>query len=123
MKVGETLTVALWMVVLSVPVMASDWPQWRGPDRTGHVSLKEKLPATIPAEPKNIWQIPIGEGFASPVVAGGKVFYLDNKEATEVVHAADAATGKELWQAKLFASHKDGFGIGPRCTPVVDGKL
>jgi len=108
---------------MCLPAIASDWPQWRGPERTGHVPANEKLVTALPADPKKTWKIPVGEGFASPVVADGKIYYLDNKEATEIVHAADAATGKEIWQAKLFASHKDGFGIGPRCTPVVDGKL
>jgi outer membrane protein assembly factor BamB len=68
-----------------------------------------------------LWRIPVGDGFASPVVDGGRVFYLDNQDAQEVAHAVDAATGKELWRATIFSSHKDGFGIGPRCTPVVDG--
>ncbi|MHA3774038.1 PQQ-binding-like beta-propeller repeat protein [Verrucomicrobiota bacterium sgz303538] len=99
----------------------ADWPQWRGPERTGHVPAGELVPSTLPSEPKIVWRVPIGEGFASPVVAGGKVFYLDNKDGQEVAHAADASTGRELWQATIFSSHKDGFGTGPRCTPVVDG--
>ncbi|HYG77055.1 MAG TPA: PQQ-binding-like beta-propeller repeat protein [Planctomycetota bacterium] len=107
----------------SLPCLASDWPQWRGPDRTGHVATAEKVPVSLPADGKPVWKLPVGEGFASPVVSGGKVFYLANVVADEHVFAADAATGKELWKSKLFASHKDGFGIGPRCTPLVDGKL
>ncbi len=65
--------------------------------------------------------MPIGDGFASPVVADGRAFYLDNKDGQEIAHAVDAATGRELWNTKIYSSHKDGFGIGPRCTPVVDG--
>jgi outer membrane protein assembly factor BamB len=100
---------------------AADWPQWRGPARTGYVPEGQPLPQTLPAEPQSIWRVPIGDGFASPVVSGGRVFYLDNQDAMEVAHAAEAATGKELWRAKIFSSHQDGFGIGPRTTPVVDG--
>src|SRR5947207_7560876 len=109
--------------LMALGAAASDWPQWRGPDQTGHVPAGVAVPATLPAEPKALWKIPIGEGFASPVVAGGKVFWLDNHEAKEVAHAADAASGKEIWKAVIFESHRDGFGIGPRCTPVVDGNL
>ncbi len=58
--------------------LAADWPQWRGPLRTGHVPAGEPVPATLPADPKVIWQVPLGEGFASPVVSGGRVFILDN---------------------------------------------
>jgi len=68
-----------------------------------------------------VWRVPIGEGFAAPVVAGGKVFYSDNQNAQEVAHVADAGTGQELWKAPIFSSHKDGFGIGPRCAPTADG--
>lgn len=100
---------------------SADWPQWRGPDRTGHVPESQATIAAIPDDPKIVWKLAIGEGFASPVVAGGKVFYVDNQDAQEVAHAVEAATGKELWKETVYASHKDGFGIGPRTTPVADG--
>jgi outer membrane protein assembly factor BamB len=109
------------LILFSSGVFAADWPQWRGPFRTGHVAADVPVPSTLPAEPKVIWHIPVGDGFASPVVSGGRVFYLDNQDAQEVAHALDAQTGKELWRAQIFSSHRDGFGIGPRCTPVVDG--
>jgi outer membrane protein assembly factor BamB len=114
---------ALTLLLASLlTVSAADWPQWRGPERTGHVPAGESIPTTLPAEPKVVWRVPVGDGFASPVVAGGRVFHLDNKDANEIARAADAATGKELWSAPLFSSHQDGFGIGPRCTPVADGE-
>ncbi len=103
--------------------LAGDWPQWRGPARTGEVPVGEPVLLTLPAEPKVVWHIPVGAAFASPVVLGGRVFHLDDQGGMEVAHAVEAATGKELWSAKIFSSHKDGFGIGPRCTPVADGAL
>ena len=109
------------LILLAASSVAADWPQWRGPARTGHVPAGQPLPETLPAEPRSVWRVPIGDGFASPVVSGGRIFYLDNQDAIEVAHAADAATGKELWSAKIFSSHQDGFGIGPRTTPVADG--
>ena len=116
-----TLRLAFFLSFLSTAVVSSsDWPQWRGPARTGQVPEVEAV-TKLPDEAKSTWHIPVGEGFASPVVAGGKVFYLDNKDAKEFGHALDAATGKELWQAEIGSSHKDGFGIGPRTTPLADG--
>ncbi len=109
------------LVLLVCSSVAADWPQWRGPERTGHVPAGQPVPQTLPAEPKAVWRVPVGGGFASPVLSGGRVFHLDDQEGTEVAHAVDAATGKELWSAKIFSSHQDGFGIGPRCTPVADG--
>lgn len=109
------------LALLTATGLAADWPQWRGPDRTGHVPSGERIPATLPVDAPIVWRVPIGDGFASPVVSGGKVFYLDNQGTDEFAHAVDIKTGKELWSAKVFSSHKDGFGIGPRCTPVADG--
>ncbi len=113
--------IALIPLAFCTVAAASDWPQWRGPSRTGQVPAGEYVPSKLAAEPHIVWRIAIGEGFASPVIAAGTVFYLDNQEAQEVAHAVDAATGKELWRATIFSSHRDGFGIGPRCAPTVDG--
>jgi outer membrane protein assembly factor BamB len=105
---------------------AADWAQWRGPNRDGHVPIGDKVPTTLPAEIKPRWRIPIGEGLASPVVAGGtsagRVFYSDLQGGKEVVHAVEAATGKEVWQTPLDNVFKDDWGQGPRCAPVVDGQ-
>src|ERR1041384_6493393 len=78
-----------------------DWPQWRGPTRTGHVSVNTKVPITLPLEPKIIWRFKVGEGFASPVVAAGKVFYFDNQGGKETLHAINAADHQELWRASV----------------------
>jgi len=103
----------------------ADWAQWRGPNRDGHVPIGDKVPTTLPAEIKPRWRIPVGEGFSSPVVAGGaaagRVFYSDLQDGKEVVHAVAAATGQEVWQTPLDTAFKDDWGQGPRCTPVVDG--
>jgi outer membrane protein assembly factor BamB len=117
MKIPSILAFAF----LAGSSFSADWPQWRGSDRTGYAPANEPVPVTLQAEPKVVWRVPVGEGFASPVVSGGRVFHLDNHDAQEIAHAADAATGREIWSTPIFSSHKDGFGIGPRCTPVVDG--
>jgi outer membrane protein assembly factor BamB len=104
-------------------VSAADWPRWRGPAGDGVVPAGQTIISAVPDDPITKWQLEIGEGFASPVVAGGKVFYLANHEKQEIAHAADAETGKALWQHPVGESHKDGFGIGPRTTPLVDGAL
>ncbi len=101
---------------------AADWPQWRGPQRTGHAAGDAKLIATIPTEPKTVWRLKAGEGLASPVVAGDKAFLFDNQGGKETLRAVDAASGKELWRAPIDDVFKDSQGpSGPRCTPVVDG--
>src|SRR4051794_13404408 len=73
-------TVILVLSVLLVTGAAfadADWPQWRGPSRTGHVPPDIVVPEQLPAKPKVLWHIPVGFGLASPIVSGGKVFYFD----------------------------------------------
>lgn len=108
--------------LLGTSCFASDWPGWRGPQRDGHVPPGVKVPATLPREPRSVWRMKIGDGLASPVVAGGKVFYLDNQESKETLHALDRDTGRELWRTPIDDVFKDSqYAPGPRCTPLVDG--
>src|SRR5436190_2995245 len=107
---------------LTGSVRADDWPQWRGPARTGHGAPGSPVLATLVAEPKLIWRLRIGEGFASPIVAGGKVFYFDNQAGKETLHALNPENGDELWRTAVDDTFQDEQGPpGPRCTPVKDG--
>ena len=118
----RTLRIALLTVFCCLTTRADDWPQWRGPDRTGHVPVGVAVPENLPGSPKILWHIPLGDGVASPVVSGGKVFYLDHQKGKEIVHAASAVDGNVLWSVPLDDAHKDSQSpAGPRCTPTVDG--
>jgi outer membrane protein assembly factor BamB len=46
---------------------------------------------------------------------------LDDRDGHEIVHFLDALDGHQIWETELDLSHRDGFGIGPRCTPLMDG--
>jgi len=76
---------------------AADWPQWRGPNRDGIVKDPNHTLDKLPTDPKVLWKIDAGPGQSSPVIAGGKVVYLDAQKDQEVAHCLDAATGKVLW--------------------------
>jgi outer membrane protein assembly factor BamB len=78
--------------VLAHVSFAADWPQWRGPARTGHVPDSWAIPKTLPADPKVVWRVKAGDSLASPVVADGKVFHVDNQAGKETIHALDVAT-------------------------------
>jgi len=122
---GRSATVLVVLVGLTVGAVmarAEDWPQWRGPMRTGHVAAGVAVPKGLPETPVVVWKAPLGNGLSSPVVAGGRVFILDNQQNKEVAHAFDAATGKEAWAAPIDEAFKDSQSTpGPRCTPVADG--
>ena len=117
---------ACWILAaVSIPVLslsAADWPRWRGPAGDGRVPEGVAVPQSLPAELKDVWRIPVGEGFGSPVVADGRVYLLDDQLGRETVSAFDAATGKGLWKRSFDDVHKDNqLAPGPRGTPLVDG--
>jgi outer membrane protein assembly factor BamB len=114
----------LWIILFAACARAGDWPQWRGPDRDGHIPAGIAIPKQLPPEIKVLWHIPLHLGVSSPIVSGDKVIYEDAGEKKEILHVADASTGAEIWQAEIDDLHKDSqTKPGPRCTPLTDGKL
>jgi outer membrane protein assembly factor BamB len=101
---------------------AEDWPQWQGPWRNGHTASTNRVPSALPGAPRLVWQIPVGAGLASPVVAAGTVFCFDNQQGKETLRALDARNGSEAWRSSVDNVFADEQGpSGPRCTPLVDG--
>ena len=69
-----------------------------------------------------VWRVKTGAGWASPVVVAGKIFYADNQDKRETLHAVSATDGHELWRANVDAVMHDEQGPdGPRGTPLVEG--
>jgi outer membrane protein assembly factor BamB len=98
-----------------------DWPQWRGPSRTGHAANSARAPTALPGELKPVWRISCGGGHAGPVVAQGKVALLDEHDGQETAHLLDAATGREIWSVAYAEAYQDEWGAGPRSTPILEG--
>lgn len=116
----KNLLSAALLAILTLNATASDWPQWRGPERNGHAAgsfALEKLPADL----RPVWKIAVGGGHSGPIVAKGVVIYLDENGTREVAHALDAATGKERWKVDYAPRFQDEWGAGPRSTPICDG--
>jgi outer membrane protein assembly factor BamB len=117
------------MFTLAAPTLAaSDFPQWRGPQRDGHVT--GIAPRTVwPAALKPGWKVPVGLGHASPLLAGGRVYVFTREGEEEVVRALDAASGRLVWRQAYAAPYRvnpaaAGHGPGPKSTPVLaDGRL
>lgn len=124
MKTPIPYLTALPAVVLALadPSLSrgADWPQWRGPTRTGHAGGARPLDA-LAKELKPLWKTPAGGGHSGPVVADGKLVFLDENGTREVAHALDAATGRPLWQVDYADVFRDEWGAGPRATPILDG--
>jgi outer membrane protein assembly factor BamB len=121
----KTLSLMLrWHCALAAAgatALAGEWPQWRGPARDGHASVGASAVVRLSSGTSPVWKLSIGPGFSSPIVAAGKLIYLDAQAGREVVHAADAVTGRELWKQDLAEAFGDEWGTGPRSTPFADG--
>jgi outer membrane protein assembly factor BamB len=117
------------LVVLALALMSlagADWPQWGGKNRDNKVS-DFAAPETWPAELKQQWKVPVGDGVATPALVGNKLYVFTREGANEVVRCLDAETGKELWKDEYESEGADGPAsgfAGPRSTPAVaEGKV
>jgi outer membrane protein assembly factor BamB len=117
--------VAFCVVVLTGFAVAADWPQFRGPDRTG-ISKETGLLKEWPKDgPPLTWRISgLGGGYSAPSIANGRIFGMSYRGGNEVVWALNEKDGKEEWAVTLDPASKD-IGSpgneGPRCTPTADG--
>jgi outer membrane protein assembly factor BamB len=115
--------VALFFVLLaSNSVFASDWPQYLGPNRDA-TSDEKGLLRSWPADgPKELWTIPMGEGYGGPAISEGKVYVYDWVEnKTAILRCIDLISGKEEWNFKYEASRSGGEYKGSKSVPTVDG--
>ncbi len=107
---------------------ALDYTQWRGQLRDGSASAFS-TPKAWPDTLTLKWKVDIGEGYATPIVVGSRVFTHTRRSDTEVMTALDAGTGKTVWQTAYPAPYKmnpatRNHGQGPKSTPLYsDGKL
>jgi len=114
MRASSSHHSSLWLLVaLVVPaaviVNGADWPEWRGPARTG-TSSETGLPSTWSATGENLaWRVPIG-GRSAPVVFGDHLYLQTTAGAApgsatgvnmqERLTCFNADTGKQLWEHK-----------------------
>jgi outer membrane protein assembly factor BamB len=115
---------SLSLLLLAAPAAnASDWPQWRGPNRTD-ISTETGLLKEWPAGgPKQLWVFKeAGLGYSGYAIVGGKLLTIGLFGDNENVVCLDAKTGKQLWSAAIGPIFKNGWGDGPRATPTVDGE-
>ncbi|MBA4147849.1 MAG: PQQ-binding-like beta-propeller repeat protein [Verrucomicrobia bacterium] len=124
MKLAAFLLGTVLFLSVPRPACATDWPQWRGPNRDG-VSRDKNWSAEWPASgPAKLWRAEIGVGYGSMAVANGKVYVMGNTADTDHVFCFDAQTGKQIWKHSYPCPAKDPNGYpGPRGTPTVHGKF
>ncbi|HEX4071545.1 MAG TPA: PQQ-binding-like beta-propeller repeat protein [Planctomycetaceae bacterium] len=114
----------------ALPATGSDWPSFRGPDRSG-VSKETGLLTKWPTEgPPLVWHTRgAGRGYASLAIAGDRIFTLGDGPSTasdrnEYIVCFDRQTGKQLWSTKTGKPWTSGQPNwqSSRGTPTVDGE-
>lgn len=83
-------------LLCTVPALAQDWPQWRGPQRDGRGNAAIALPTSWPEQLQLQWEIVVGTGHASPLVVGDKVYIHARKDEREIVTCLNLTTGRTL---------------------------
>jgi outer membrane protein assembly factor BamB len=133
-----TLITALFMIAFlnaelpphgaaSIAASASDWPQWRGPQRSGVSSESGLLREWPKTGPKLLWQMKdIGDGYATPAVVGARLYLLGNKGLdNEFVQALSTQDGKPIWTTRIGQvgnPNQNPPYPAARSTPTIDGE-
>ena len=99
-----------------------DWPQWRGPDRSG-LSKETGLLSQWPRSgPTVAWSAAmLGAGYGSIAVQGDRVYVQGMRNNQSVVSVLNRADGKVVWVRVLGPAGNNDRGPGPRSTPTIDG--
>ena len=121
------LTRILFLTLLTHTALAEDWPQWRGPRNDGR-SSEAAFPTTWSKTDNVVWRAELpGEGHASPVVFGGKIFTVAAMPDTQerLLLCLDRVSGKTLWKqtvVKAPAEHIHRENSHASSTPACDGE-
>jgi len=102
-----------------------DYPQFLGPGGNAVVAevLLEKDWQAHP--PKELWRIPMGDGWSSFAVVNGFAVTMEQHGNEERITCYNVESGKLVWSHAVKGRHQTIMGgIGPRSTPTIaDGKV
>lgn len=101
------------LFLLSIPLLAEDWPQFRGPGGQGH-SLEKGLALEWGPAKHVKWKSAIpGTGWSSPSIAGDRIWLTTatDKGASLRLLAVETATGRIALEKEVFRVADKGPGI------------
>jgi outer membrane protein assembly factor BamB len=110
---------------LAPEAVTSDWTRFLGPSNdctSPETHLLKSWPAG--GGPDVVWEMPTGEGYATPVIQGDRLVYFHRVGGEAVVECRHPETGSRQWEFRYPTDYVDEYGYsnGPRCPPVIDGK-
>src|SRR5437773_11494273 len=110
------------LLLVALPLLATDWPQWRGVERNGISPETGLLKSWTSGGPPLVWKTQgLGEGYSAFSISGGRLFTQGQRADEEYVLAIDTKTGKKVWETLTGKSFRERRGHGPRGTPTLVG--
>jgi outer membrane protein assembly factor BamB len=90
--------------ITSAAPPAADWPEWRGPDRTGR-SAARGLPVRWSATENLAWTLPLPAGSGSTAVLSSDSVFLNVADGAQVaLWCVDRRTGRVSWKKPVGPS-------------------
>src|SRR5947209_2282672 len=75
----------------------TDWPCFLGPTGDSVSSEKGIITPWPDKGLRLVWQQPLGQGYAMPVISRGRLFHFDRYGNTARLTCRKSETGEELW--------------------------
>jgi outer membrane protein assembly factor BamB len=101
------------------------WPQFRGPNRDGISPETIGLARAWPlGEPRELWAVDVGEGYAGAAVRNGCVYLMDydRDKKQDALRCLSLADGREIWRFAYPVPVKRNHGMS-RTVPALSDKL
>ncbi len=104
-----------------MPPGADAWPRFMGMNGDGAVSAPNWSANWPGNPPREVWRMPIGEGWGGFAVAAGRAVTLEQRGGQECVTCYRLTDGGLLWKHEEPGRFEEGMGgPGPRSTPTID---
>jgi outer membrane protein assembly factor BamB len=105
--------------------LPGNWPQFRGPSLD--LVCRENLGLRRtwqPSEPREVWGIDVGEGYAGAAVFKGRVYLMDydREKKQDALRCLSLADGGEIWRFTYPVSVKRNHGMS-RTVPAANDQV
>ena len=119
------VTKSLGLILTAALVLASEWPQFRGPNASG-VSEETNLPVEFGPSRNVVWKTALPPGHSSPSIAGDKIFVTAFEGDKLFTIAMRRDNGRILWRREAPRPRKEiverPANSPVSATPVSDGQ-
>lgn len=130
-RIGLVVAMQFCICTMALGQSAEDWPNFLGPRHDGTSLQTGILTDWSKGKLKDLWTLPVDEGYSIGSVADGHYFHFDVESDLDArqfarLRCIDLDTGKTKWKYRTRSSYRDmyGYDSGPRSSPLVhDGKV